>query len=56
MICLQDKVELNQNEVSGNNSCLHLQLIVFFTCKDKLYTTFIKADYSGRIGTILTWK
>ena len=22
MTCLQDNVELNQNEVSGNNSCL----------------------------------
>ena len=45
MTCLQDKVELNQNEVSGNNSCLHFQLIVCFTRKDKLYTTFIVADY-----------
>ena len=51
MTCLQDNVELNQNEVSGNNSCLHFQLIVYFTCTDKLYTTFIMADYSGRMGT-----
>ena len=49
MTCLQDKVELNQNEVSGNNSCLHFQLIAYFT--DKLYTTFIMTDYSSRMGT-----